>query len=109
MNDAVTAYGGTVVQIRGDGIMALIGAPLAQEDHAARGCYAAVRMHQLVDRLFDSERSASERRIRIHIGIATGEALVGTIGSDLNFSYNAVGEVLHIAARLQSLAPTCSG
>src|SRR6516162_2997630 len=104
MNDAVTAYGGTVVQIRGDGIMALIGAPLAQEDHAARGCYAAVRMHQLVDRLFDSERSASERRIRIHIGIATGEALVGTIGSDLNFSYNAVGEVLHIAARLQSLA-----
>ena len=104
MNDAVTAYGGTVVQIRGDGIMALIGAPLAQEGHAARGCCAAVRMRQLVDRLFDSERSASERRIRIHIGIATGEALVGTIGSDLNFSYNAVGEVLHIAARLQSLA-----
>jgi class 3 adenylate cyclase len=104
MTDAVTAYGGTVNQTRGDGIMALIGAPLAQEDHAVRGCLAALRMHQLIDQLFGSGRSQDARPVRIHIGIATGEVLVGTFGTDLSRSYNAVGEILHIASRLQSLA-----
>ena len=104
MTDAVTAYGGTVNQTRGDGIMALIGAPLAQEDHAVRGCLAALRMHQLIDELFRSGRSQDARPVRIHIGIATGEVLVGTFGTDLSRSYNAVGEILHIASRLQGLA-----
>ena len=46
MMEAVHYYEGTVNQVLGDGIMALFGAPLAHEDNAARGCYAALRMHR---------------------------------------------------------------
>lgn len=102
MIDAVMTYGGTVAQIQGDGIMALIGAPVAQEDHALRACYAALRMHQLADRLVLPGYTGAP--IRLHVGIATGETLVGMIGTDLNRGYNAVGEVIHVAARLQSKA-----
>ncbi|MCK6449603.1 MAG: AAA family ATPase [Alphaproteobacteria bacterium] len=105
MIEAVEAYGGSVIQIQGDGIVALIGAPLAQEDHALRACYAALRMHQMAERMPAAEPSAAP--IRLHIGIATGDALVGTIGADLNRGYNAVGEVIHIAARLQTMAKPC--
>src|ERR1700722_10259762 len=97
---AVGFYGGTVNQIQGDGIMALVGAPRAVEDHALRGCYAALLMHQMVKQEFGE----GSRKIHLHIGIATGEALVGTIGSDLNQCYNAMGEIIHLAARLQGMA-----
>ena len=50
MMDAVHRYEGTVNQVMGDGIMALFGAPLAQEDHALRACYAALRMQEGVKR-----------------------------------------------------------
>jgi class 3 adenylate cyclase len=50
MMDAVHRYEGTVNQVMGDGIMALFGAPLANEDHAVRACYAALRMQESVSR-----------------------------------------------------------
>jgi len=50
MMDAVHHYEGTVNEVRGDGIMALFGAPIAHEDHAARACYAALRMQEAVKR-----------------------------------------------------------
>src|SRR5215831_18150702 len=50
MMEAVHRYEGTVNQIMGDGIMALFGAPLAQEDHAVRACYASLRMQDVVRR-----------------------------------------------------------
>jgi class 3 adenylate cyclase/tetratricopeptide (TPR) repeat protein len=100
MIKAVISYEGTVNQIQGDGIMAVIGAPRALEDHALRGCYAALSMHQMVKQAY-RERSPS---IHLHIGIATGEALVGTIGSDINRFYNAMGDLIHLAARLQGIA-----
>ena len=62
MMEAVHYYEGTVNQVMGDGIMALFGAPLAHEDHAVRGCYAALRMQESVKRyaeeVFKSARSA---------------------------------------------------
>ena len=50
MMEAVHRYEGTVNQVMGDGIMALFGAPLSHEDHAVRGCYAALRMQESVKR-----------------------------------------------------------
>lgn len=102
MIEAVKTFGGTVAQIQGDGIMALIGAPVAQEDHALRACYAALRMHQMADQLVLPGYTGAP--IRLHVGIATGETLVGMIGDELNRGYNAVGEIIHVAARLQSKA-----
>src|SRR5262245_53237783 len=56
MIDAVHRYEGTVNQVMGDGIMALFGAPLAQEDHAVRACYAALTMQESVKKYADEVR-----------------------------------------------------
>lgn len=103
MMDAVQSYGGTVNQIQGDGIMALFGAPISHEDHALRASYAALSMHASIARL-SSDPRYRETPVCVHVGIATGEALVGTIGSDISKGYNAVGETIHVASRLQHIA-----
>jgi class 3 adenylate cyclase len=58
MMEAVYRYEGTVNQVLGDGIMALFGAPVANEDHAARACYAALRMQEAVKRYAEDARHA---------------------------------------------------
>jgi len=103
MMDAVQTYGGTVNQIQGDGIMALFGAPVSHEDHALRACYAALSMHRAIAELCGDARYRTTP-LRVHVGVASGEALVGTIGSDISTGYNAVGEMVHIASRLQHVA-----
>ena len=99
MMEAVHWYEGTVNQVMGDGIMALFGAPLAQEDHALRGCYAALRMQEAV------RRDARERvAVNVRIGLNSGEVVVRTIGSDLRMDYSAIGQTTHIAGRMEQLA-----
>src|SRR4029453_18517137 len=72
MMDAVHRYEGTVNQVMGDGIMALFGAPLAHEDHAVRGCYAALRMQDAVRRYFDELRRAQGVEVQIRVGLNSG-------------------------------------
>jgi hypothetical protein len=88
----------------GDGIMALFGAPLAQEDHAIRACYAALRLQETV-RLYaeDAERAAGIT-IQIRVGLNSGEVVVRSIGSDLRMDYTAVGQTTHLAARMEQMA-----
>ena len=74
MMEAVHRYEGTVNQVMGDGIMALFGAPLAQEDHAVRACYAALRMQASV------KRYAEEVVLAIHSHLA---------GLDRDYRYRA--------------------
>ena len=103
MMDAVHRYEGTVNHILGDGIMALFGAPLAHEDHAVRACYAALAMQQQLRRYAD-EVGPSAELPQIRIGLNSGEVVVRTIDNDLNFDYLAVGDSIHLAARMQELA-----
>ena len=103
MMEAVHWYEGTVNQVMGDGIMALFGAPLAQEDHALRGCYAAVRMQEAMRR-YAKERPAMGAALNIRIGLNSGEVVVRAIGSDLRMDYSAVGQTTHIASRMEQLA-----
>ncbi len=103
MMDAVHRYEGTVNHILGDGIMALFGAPLAHEDHAVRACYAALAMQQLL-RQHRAGIGSSEELPQICIGLNSGEVVVRTIDNDLNFDYLAVGDSIHLAARMQELA-----
>ena len=100
MMEAVHHYEGTVNQVMGDGIMALFGAPLALEDHAANACYAALRMQESVRRLV--ARPAVP--IQIRVGINSGEVVVRAIGSDLRMDYSAVGQTTHLAHRMEQLA-----
>ena len=104
MMEAVHAFEGTVSEVRGDGIMALFGAPLAHEDHAIRACYAALRMQEAVKRYADELRRSEGLFVQIRVGINSGEVVVRSIGSDLRMDYSAVGRATHMAARMEQLA-----
>jgi class 3 adenylate cyclase/tetratricopeptide (TPR) repeat protein len=104
MMAAVHHYEGTVNQVMGDGIMALFGAPLAHEDHAVRGCYAALRMQESVKRYAEEIRRATGIPPSIRVGLNSGEVVVRAIGSDLHMDYTAVGQTTHLAARMEQAA-----
>jgi class 3 adenylate cyclase len=76
MMEAVHHYEGTVNQVMGDGIMALFGAPLAQEDHAVRACYAALRMQDRVERHAMALCDTRGVRPQIRVGLNSGEVVV---------------------------------
>jgi DNA-binding SARP family transcriptional activator/tetratricopeptide (TPR) repeat protein len=104
MMEAVRRYEGTVNQVMGDGIMALFGAPVAQEDHAVRACYAALRMQELVRQYAEEIRDRHGVSVQIQVGLDSGEVVVRAIGSDLHTDYTAVGQTTHLAARMEQLA-----
>jgi class 3 adenylate cyclase/tetratricopeptide (TPR) repeat protein len=104
MMEAVHRYEGTVNQVMGDGIMALFGAPLAHEDHAVRACYAALRMHDTIQRYTDELRRRHGAEVQIRVGLNSGDVVVRSIGSDLRMDYTAVGQTTHLAARMEQLA-----
>lgn len=104
MMEAVHRYEGTVNQVMGDGIMALFGAPLAHEDHAARACYAALRMQESVKRYGEDVRRQQGVLPQIRVGLNSGEVVVRSIGNDLHMDYSAVGQTTHLAARAEQAA-----
>jgi class 3 adenylate cyclase/tetratricopeptide (TPR) repeat protein len=104
MMEAVHHYEGTVNQVLGDGIMALFGAPLAHEDHALRGCYAALAMQGEMQRHRRKLGQSEESGLQIGIGLNSGEVVVRSIDNDLNIDYSALGHTTHLAARMQELA-----
>src|SRR5262245_53847532 len=104
MMEAVHHYEGMVNEVRGDGIMALFGAPLAHEDHALRACYAALRMQHAVKRYADEVRRNDGLLVQIRAGLNSGEVVVRSIASDLRLEYSAVGRTTHLAARMERLA-----
>jgi class 3 adenylate cyclase len=104
MMDAVHRYEGTVNRIMGDGIMALFGAPLAQEGHAVRACYAALAMLEAVQRWNESERLENGINLQIRVGINSGEVVVRALQNDLSIHYDAVGTAAHLASRMEQSA-----
>jgi adenylate cyclase len=91
---AVTAEGGFVFQYLGDGMLAVFGAPGRLVEHPTAAVDAAVAC---------LEAASAEPHLRLRIGIATGEALVGNIGSPHRFNYAVVGDVVNLAARVEGL------
>src|SRR5574341_21642 len=108
MMEAVHRYAGTVNQVMGDGIMALFGAPLAREDHAIRACYAALRMQERIGAYGDALQREGLLPVQIRVGLNSGEVVVGSVGSDLHMVYAAVGQTVHLAARLEQMAKPAS-
>ena len=104
MMDAVHRYEGTVNQVMGDGIMALFGAPLAHEDHAARACYAALAMQDALRRYADEVRRTHGLPVQMRVGLHSGDVVVRAIGNDLHMDYSAVGLTTVLAARMEQLA-----
>src|SRR5271157_3546884 len=79
MIDAVHRYDGYVVQSTGDGIFALLGAPVAHEDHPQRALYAAFRMQEELKRYSDRIRSEGRLPLQGRVGVNTGEVVVRSI------------------------------
>jgi class 3 adenylate cyclase len=92
--------GGTIVQFAGDAVMVIFNAPLRQPDHALRAARAALGLQVAVNSLASEDPS----RPRFRVGLNSGEALVGNIGSDQIRNFTAIGDVTNLAARLQTFA-----
>ena len=100
----VRRYGSTVAQWTGDGIMAIFGAPIALEDHAVRGCLAALGLQEEAKRLAVDVGERDGIDLRLRVGLNSGEVIAGGIGSG-QFGYAAVGEQVGMAQRMESVAP----
>jgi class 3 adenylate cyclase/tetratricopeptide (TPR) repeat protein len=97
MKDAVHRYDGVVNKMQGDGVMALFGAPRPQEDHAVRGCLAALAMQDAMSRLGDDD-------IQIRVGLHTGEVVVQTVENSIYQTYDVAGASVHLANRMEQMA-----
>jgi class 3 adenylate cyclase len=107
LNDAFAAAipvvreaGGTIVQFAGDAMMVIWNAPRRQPDHARLACLAALGLQRATARL-----GADPGHPRFRVGVNTGPALVGNIGSDDARNFTAIGDATNLAARLQTFAP----
>ena len=104
MNDAILAEGGTVMQFVGDAVMAVFGAPFAQDDHADRAVAAAQGMHSRqaeINARWEGEELAP---FGLGLGLSTGEAAAALLGSEERLEYTLVGDTVNLAQRLQQLA-----
>jgi adenylate cyclase len=103
MTECVFAQSGTLDKFIGDAIMAEFGAPIEQADHAARACRAAIEMRDALGELQKRWRRDGRPVLDCRIGIGTGDAIVGNMGSDQLFDYTAIGRIVNTAARLEPL------
>jgi class 3 adenylate cyclase len=100
----VQRYGGTVDKFTGDGLMALFGAPVALEDHALRGCLAALGILQEIKGLAAEVDARDHVALQLRVGLDSGQVVAGGIGTG-RISYTAFGEHVGIAQRMESVAP----
>jgi len=103
MEEAVFEQGGTLDKYTGDGMMVLFGAPLEQPDHAERAVRAALGMQRAATAV-SRQRGDVRWKVAYGIGIATGPAVVGHIGSQRRLDYTAIGDTVNLASRLEGKA-----
>jgi class 3 adenylate cyclase len=102
MVEVITRYQGTIVDIIGDAIMVMFGAPLRCDDHADRAIGCAVVMQITMDEVNQEVPVAGIPELEMGIGIHTGIAVVGNIGSQQRTKYGAVGSHVNLASRIES-------
>jgi adenylate cyclase len=103
MTDIILEERGTVDKYEGDAIMAFWGAPLPMEDHALRACRAALRQQAALEILNRQFQEKGLPRLHCRIGLHTGEAVVGNLGSRKRFDYTVIGDTVNLASRLEGL------
>lgn len=103
MTEIVFKHGGTVDKYVGDCIMALYGAPFEQPNHAEQAVRTGLEFQEQVKILSDRWEARCGARVRNGVGINTGEAVVGTIGSEQRLEYTAIGDAVNLASRLESI------
>lgn len=101
---AVFAVEGTIDKFIGDGVMSIFGAPVEQKDHPERAVRAALQMQKESVKLAEGLMERYGRSVSFGIGINSGPAVVGNIGSRDRLDYTAIGDTVNLAARLESNA-----
>lgn len=104
MSEAIFKHGGTLDKYLGDGVLALFGAPYGTERDAVKAVRAAIDMQRAMLSFNQELAAAGQPAIAMGIGINTGPAIVGFIGSDARLDYTAIGDTVNTASRLEHLA-----
>lgn len=106
--DLVQEERGTLDKYIGDAVVAIFGAPLPVPDHAYRACTATIRVQQRIEELRQKWRSEGNKwpvivhHLRARLGLNTGSAIIGNMGSRSRFSYTMMGDNVNLAARMES-------
>jgi len=105
MTDVIHKYGGTIDKYEGDLIMSFFNAPIPQPDHAKRAVAAAIDMRLTLDQLKARWAKDGSRptNFEMGIGLNTGDAFVGLIGSERRINYTCIGDSVNLASRVQDL------
>lgn len=104
MSEVVFRYDGTLDKYIGDGLMAVFGAPFSHPDDPQRAVKAAVEMLVELQHLEKKRSKEGKLFLNMGIGISTGPAIAGNIGSMRRMDYTVVGDTVNLAARLESIA-----
>ena len=104
VTEAIFKHGGTLDKYIGDAAMALYNVPYEQDDHVMRAVRSALHMQELGAALHHDLMERYGRDVRFGIGINTGPAVFGNIGSPSRMDYTAIGDTVNVASRLESNA-----
>ncbi len=104
MIDVIHTYEGTLDKFLGDGIMCIFGAPIDQPDHALRAAQTALVMKEALTAFNQQQAQTGKPLLQVGIGINSGDAVVGNVGSEKRMEYTAIGDNVNLAARLQAIA-----
>ncbi|HYM33508.1 MAG TPA: adenylate/guanylate cyclase domain-containing protein [Candidatus Cybelea sp.] len=102
MTGVILDHQGTIDKYMGDCVMAFWNAPLDVPAHASRACEAALAMMRELEHLNETLAGEIDAKLRIGIGINTGDCFVGNMGADQRFDYSVLGDTVNLASRLES-------
>ncbi len=103
MTNIILGRLGTLDKYEGDAIMAFWGAPISLEDHAVRACSAALECQQKLEELRQQWIQQGLPPFRVRIGINSGDAIAGNMGSESRFDYTVMGDNVNLASRLEGI------
>lgn len=103
MTEVILKYQGTLDKYEGDAIMAFWNAPIAINDHALNACLAALENQEHLAKLRQKWMTEGKPAIRARIGINTGDAVIGNMGSENRFNYTAMGDNVNLGSRLEGI------
>jgi adenylate cyclase len=103
MTDIILKHEGTVDKFEGDAIIAFFGAPNVLQNHAERTCSACIKMQKRLAELRENWKENEKPQLKMRIGLCTGSAVVGNMGSESRMDYTMMGDTVNTAARLEGI------
>jgi len=103
MTNIILKHEGTVDKFEGDAIIAFFGAPNVLQNHAERTCSACIKMQKRLSELRENWKENKKPQLKMRIGLSTGSAVVGNMGSESRMDYTMMGDTVNTAARLEGI------